>query len=150
MGKGTQHMHDWTPTKLQAIVDAKRLASYTSHIVKNVNVFKPEDDFNDDLRTELVHTSRSVYTSAWSANRISVKDNETSEELFRNRLDLQTISIRLCGDLLALIEIAWSQFHLPSKKVKNWGSMVLDVESKLIGWHKSDTERFREYKKKHN
>lgn len=148
MGKGTQHKNDWKPTKLQACIDALSLSNYTSHIVSNQNVFKPELDFNNYFREKLVETADSIYYKAWLANKISTKEYEATKEMFADRLKLQAESIELCDLLLCLIEKAWKQFHLSTRKVSYWAEKTLNVENMLIKWNRSDIRKYMDYTKR--
>lgn len=145
MGRGTVHKGDWAPTVFQASIEAKKLYLYTNKIVRNDNVFNPENDFNNSFRMRIIETSLLIFMKVWSANRDDIRFNTTTKEIFQKRLSKQADAISLCDDLLTYIEVAWGQFHLPSKKVAFWGNMAILVQNTIKKWHASDTARYKKY-----
>lgn len=139
MGKGTKHAREWKETTLQVVIDAKRLYTHSVKIMGNEKVFRPANDFRNETLMRIHGEILDVYMKTWDANRINcVKDPSRTSE----RLALQRFAIASCHRLLALFELAKSQFHLESRKFWHWMEMLVALGKKLEAWHKSDEKRF--------
>ena len=139
MGKGTKHAADWKMTTLKVAIDARRLYCHSVKIMSNEKVFKPSNDFRGATLITIHETLLDIYVKVWEANRINVSK---SPELASERLALQRFAVSGCSRLLALFELAKSQFHLDSGKFWNWMNMLVTVGKEIAAWHKSDTERY--------
>lgn len=128
-----------TESKLKVIMLAKDLAAYTLKITSNSKVFLPE--YNDNLTKHIVEAALNIYLDAWNANDIKV---DGSRKRADERLQLQENSIRSCKDLLSLISLAKSVFHLRSKREEYWCRKTIEVRDKLRKWHESDIERYKD------
>jgi len=128
-----------TESKLKVIMLAKDLAAYTLKITSNSKVFLPE--CNDNLTKRIVEAALNIYLDAWNANDIKV---DGSRKRADERLELQENAIRSCKDLLSLISLAKSVFHLRSKREEYWCRKAIEVRDKLRKWHESDIERYKD------
>ena len=128
-----------TESKLKVIMLAKDLAAYTLKITSNSKVFLPE--LREDLTSLITDAAVKIYLDAWNANDIKV---DGSRKRADDRLELQESAIRHCKDLLALIGLAKSVFHLRSKREEYWGRKTIEVRDKLRKWHESDIERYKD------
>lgn len=79
-----------------------------------------------------------AYPFISDANDIHVN----TEEDLRERAALQMRAIRCLRRLLRLIDLAYRIFHLTGKRVKYWGSMVIDVRNRTQAWMRSDAYRY--------
>lgn len=139
MGRGTKHKCEWKPTILQAVIDARTLYKHTTKIMANEKVFSPANDFLGTTLYRIHETALTIYMSAWNANRINAALNPDQAA---DRLGLQAEAIARCQELLALMELAKSQFHLPSGKFWFWANMADLLSKKLEAWYRSDKSRY--------
>lgn len=125
--------------KLEVITKCLNLASYTILITKNQNIFKPE--YNTAITSDLIHLAKEIYISAWTANNIKVDhDHDRAVE----RIRLQEYAALQCNNLLALIQLAQRVFHLPTKRIKYWAGLTIEVRSYLRKWRESDRKRYKD------
>lgn len=129
--------------KLEVLVKARELATYTLHICTNENTFPPQ--YQGAITGRIEDAAISIFMDCWTANNVLVRE-DPEKWLYRKRL--QERAANNCNNLLALIQIAQSVFHLKFKRVKYWGSMVLDVRNLIRGWKTSDCKRYDHLLKK--
>ena len=96
-------------SKLDVIIKARSLASYTIQITKNPKTFPPE--YNNGITNRIIESATKIYMNCWTANNIYVKSVEDLQE----RLWLQETACLECNNLLALIQLAQSTFHLKTR-----------------------------------
>lgn len=123
-------------SKLETIVKALDLATYTIRITNNPKVFLPE--YRSSLTDDIIRTAKDIYIDAWTANNVLVK---TAED-WKVRKALQERAARNCNNLLALMGLAKSVFHLKSKCIKYWGEKTLEVRKYLRDWKDGDNKRY--------
>ncbi len=128
-----------TTGKLQVLVKARDVAIYTLRIVRNEKIFTP--DYQRSMTDDIVACAKGMYLDASEANDIRVCDKKTNLQ----RSDLQEKAIHESERLLHLIELAKLVYHLSSRRVKFWGSLVIESENLLRSWHDSDKKRYKEY-----
>lgn len=121
-------------SRLEVFVKAQQLATYTIQITANRNTFPPE--YDERITNDLVKTARDIYAKAWEAN---LANGNTD---WKTRDSLQKEAIRLCGQLFVYIGIAKGVFHLRSKRIQYWATLVSETKKLLIGWHENDRKRF--------
>ncbi len=126
-------------SKLEIFVKAKDLATYTVKICCNENVFLPK--YQNALTNDIIRSAKDIYVWCWSANNIRVVDKDR----YKERSDLQRKAHRECNNLLALIQIAGTVFHLRNKRLKYWGTKILDVRNMITKWYENDKIRYKEY-----
>lgn len=127
-------------SKLEVIVRALDLATYTIRITNNQKVFLPE--YRSSLTDDIIRTAKDIYIDAWTANNILVK----SVDDWKIRKSLQERAARNCNNLLALIQIAKTVFHLKSKRIKYWSEKTIDVRGYLRSWRDADSKRYSSIK----
>lgn len=116
---------------------ARQLVIHTIKICNNKNIFLPE--YQNAMTDKIVEVATDIFVNAWGANNIRV-DNDP--ERWRNRHNLQELSVNECNRLLGLIQIAKTLFHLKSKKVKYWGELTIKTRNYLQKWKESDVKRY--------
>lgn len=116
---------------------ARKLAIHTIKICKNKNIFLEE--YDDSVTSKIVGISIDIFTHAWGANTIKV---DKSPERWRNRKNLQELSINECNRLIGMIQIAKPLFHLKSKKVKYWIELASKARNYLQKWKEADVNRY--------
>lgn len=123
-------------SKLEVIVRALDLTTYTIRITNNQKIFLPE--YRSSLTDDIIRTAKDIYIDAWTANNILVK----SADDWKMRKALQERAARNCNNLLALIQLAKTIFHLKSKRVKYWSEKTIDVRGYLRSWRDADSKRY--------
>lgn len=127
-------------SKLEVIVKALDLATYTIRITNNPKVFLPE--YRSSLTDDIIRTAKDIYIDAWTANNVLVK---TADD-WKIRKALQERAARNCNNLLALMQMAKSVFHLKSKRVKYWGEKTITVRGYIRDWRDGDSQRYGKIK----
>lgn len=131
-------------------------AEYVIHITDNQNKFpdfttvdlKNADGtvtkvivYRSDSLTNIVRQmANEIFMLTYTANEINLKRQPWRKD---ERLGKQAQAIKLCGDLLAEIQLCRKHFHLSSRKIKHWGGKVRDLRKAIEGWHESDKDRYR-------
>lgn len=135
-------------TKLNALIEARKLVRYPLQVLANNKNFKAEQtgDEEDDNRNppqpELVAKMRETildaYICAYSANETPfTKDN------YRHRRQLQDRSIARLNEMKALIDLAVPVFHMSLKRCRFWASWIVCVRNRIQAWKESDYKRYR-------
>lgn len=127
-------------SKLEVIVKTLDLATYTIRITNNPKVFLPE--YRSSLTDDIIRTAKDIYIDAWTANNVLVK---TADD-WKIRKALQERAARNCNNLLALMQMAKSVFHLKSKRVKYWGEKTITVRGYIRDWRDGDSQRYGKIK----
>lgn len=123
-------------SKLEVIIFARDLASYTIKITKNQKVFPPE--YNNGITNTIIATATSIYMDCWTANNIYV--NAPGD--WAERDALQKRAALNCNNLLALMQLAQEIFHLKTKRIEFWGSKTINVRNRIRAWNESDCKRY--------
>lgn len=124
-------------SKLDVIIKARGLASYTITITKNQGVFPPE--YQNGITNDIITCAKNIYLDCWTANNIKVGDDP---ENWKRRKALQQQSALECNNLLALMQLAQEVFHLKTKRIKYWGEKTIVVRSRIRSWYESDCKRY--------
>lgn len=123
-------------------VKAEYLARYTLEITKNENVFLPE--YRERVTDLIVTHAMEAYLEIRDANDITVRVGTRYQERdWIERREHQKKAVMHCRRLLWLIDMAHRVFHLSSKRVKYWSTMVINVRNRAQSWMNSDEERYR-------
>ena len=124
--------------KLEVIIKALDLASYTIQITANEKVFDPK--FRAAVTDDLISHAKDIYLICWTANNIRV----SSEEAAKERLRLQDKAVTKCNTFLGLLDIAKKVFHLDTKRVTYWGSKIVECRKLIRAWRDTDRKRYKE------
>jgi hypothetical protein len=124
-------------SKFEVLIRTRELAKYTIEITKNGNVFLPE--YQTALTDDLIRLSKDIFIRCWTANNIRVETQEQYEE----RRKLQYEAILNCNNLLALIDLAKSVYHLKNKRVKFWAEKTILSRTLIREWRNSDAKRYQ-------
>lgn len=122
--------------KLEACVKAHALCCYTLRITANKKIFTVE--FQDVLTNKMNVIALNIHILCWTANNILVNSAEDMER----RLELQERAAMECNNLLSLMEIAKSIFHLATKRVQYWGGLTIETRNLIRAWRESDRKRY--------
>lgn len=128
--------------QLDAAWKARGLALHTIKICNNKNIFLPE--YQSSLTDDIIRLSKNIYIKVWRANniRMDVKDPAKKARAWEARNKLQQSAILDCCDMLAMIGLARTLFHLKGKKAEYWSKLTLEVREYIKRWHESDINRF--------
>lgn len=118
-----------------AALKANALIRYTLEISSNEKYFK---SCYKALTDDIIHTSEAIFTKIWEAFNIRIKTLEDAQW----RCKLQTEAILLCKNMLALINIGYSIYHLRGNRVEYWGRLVLDTRDSVIRWKNNDIKKY--------
>lgn len=99
-------------------------------------------EYRSSLTDDIIRTAKDIYIDSWTANNILVK----SADDWKIRKSLQERAARNCNNLLALIQIAKTVFHLKSKRIKYWSEKAIDVRGYLRSWRDADSKRYSSIK----
>lgn len=124
--------------QLQACEKAMELSLHTIKICSNKKIFTVE--YQTAVTDDVIRCAKDIYINAWNANNVYVtKDNGRWKE----REELQLLSIRKCNELLALINICRRLFHLRGGKAKYWSQLTLEARQMLSKWHEANAKQYR-------
>lgn len=123
---------------LEAAERARELAQHTILVCKNPKIFLPE--YRSALTDDIISTAKGIYIGVWTANNVMVKCHDDWAE--RERMQKKAASD--CNNLLALIGLARTLFHLRGKKVHHWSQMTVDVRAMIRKWHEADQRRYKD------
>ena len=129
-----------TEGKLALSELAVRHAVYVIQITKNDKIFKPE--YNDAITSDLVKTAKNISKYIWAANNVKVDSRDT----YSIRRRYQEMAATECNVLLSDVNIARKLFHLSSKRMRYWTSMIVEIRNKTRGWITSDAKRYDQYR----
>lgn len=122
--------------KLEVVTKAIALADYTIQICKNEKNFPKRDRWI--LTSKITNLSLDIVTGVRKANDVRV----TSREDYIFRRQLQVEAAGNCEALLTLIDIAYRNLGLESRRVEYWTGLIIELEKLISKWRKSDRERY--------
>lgn len=123
--------------KFDVLIKANDLTVYTIRITKNPKNFVPE--YQTALTDDIIRTAKDIYVKCWTANNIKVGEDA---EKWKERKRLQEEAARDCNNLLALMQIAKTLFHLETRRVKHWGKKTIEVRNRIRDWKDGDSRRY--------
>ena len=128
-----------TPANIQldACWLARGVALHTIKICTNKNIFLPE--YQTALTDDLIRTAKNIYIYVWTANNINVSKRASH---WKYREQYQFKAVLECNNLLAMIGLARSLYHLRGKKAAYWSKQVIEARKKIQAWHAKDVERY--------
>lgn len=126
-------------SKLEVLVKATALASYTVRICSNEKRFPKR--YRWCLTNKIVDAAIDIDRYAVLANSIFLTNDQ---KLFETRREYQTKALSTTYSLLSLINIAYDTYHIDGKSIDYWVGLVVDVQNLIRKWRKSDEKRFYE------
>lgn len=123
--------------KFEVMLEAQALTVYTIKICCNKKVFLPE--YQSAITDDIIRTAKDIYVNIWQANNILVKEKAHAVK----RLELQREAAMQCNNLIALMQIAKTVFHLSSKRIKFWGASTIKVRGLIRAWAEADKKRYK-------
>ena len=123
--------------RLEVIIKALDLATYTTQITANEKVFNPK--YRAAVTDDLISHAKNIYLDCWTANNIRVT---ADEETYKARKRLQDKAIVECNTFLGLLDIAKKVFHLDTRRVTYWGNKIINCRKLIRAWRESDRKRY--------
>lgn len=123
--------------RMEVHIKARELAVYTVKILANEKIFNPTID--REIINRIRNCAYDIDAKSWTANKIRADTNQINRTM---RYKLQQESILLCDEMLSYIGIAKQVFHLKSRRVKYWSSLIVEVQRLLQAWKESDVNRY--------
>lgn len=123
--------------RMEVHIKARELAVYTVKILANEKIFNPTID--REIINRIKNCAYDIDAKSWTANKIRADTNQINRTM---RYKLQQESILLCDEMLSYISIAKQVFHLKSRRVKYWSSLIVEVQRLLQAWKESDVNRY--------
>lgn len=124
--------------QLEVLTKSRELATYTIKICTNEKNFPKR--YRWCITNKVVESAVMINADINRANGIYV--NNQNDLLLR--LEFQNRALAEIGALIANIDIAYNVFGIEAKRVKNWVGLIINVQTLLRGWKKSDLKRYKD------
>ena len=124
--------------QLEVLTKSRELATYTIKICTNEKNFPKR--YRWCITNKIVESAVMINADINRANGIYV--NNQNDLLLR--LEFQNRALAEIGALIANIDIAYNVFGIEAKRVKNWVGLIINVQTLLRGWKKSDLKRYKD------
>ncbi len=125
--------------ELEVLVKAKELCVYTLNICSGEKHFPKRDRWI--ITQKIANEATDTYTCIRKANAIRV----TERCDYELRRTYQMEAYAHTDALLGLIEIAAAMDNV-AINVEHWTGLADEVQKRLLGWRKSDRERYKDYR----
>lgn len=122
--------------KLSVLVKAREMCVYTITICKNEKNFPKRDRWI--LTQPIVSEALAIMSCIRRANAVNVETKE--DYIYRRQQQIEAYS--RCEAMLTLMEIAYKVLSIDSERVEHWTGLVVETESLLQRWKRSDKERY--------
>jgi len=127
--------------KFTLLIKAEALARYTLQITSNDKIFLSV--YQRALTDDIIEQAKNSYIFLSEANDVQVRTGTIYwKSDLTDRLTAQEKAVICLKRLLRLIDLAYRIFHLDTKRVKYWGSMVIDIKNRTRSWMSSDAQRY--------
>ena len=125
---------------LAIINKSRELAVYTARICSNEKNFPKR--YRWCITSKIVSDAFDIYGNIRKANTIFVKIRPDHDI----RRQCQNKARGALDSLLGNTDIAYSMFGINDKRIEYWTGLVIEVQSLLRNWMKSDYERYKDLK----
>lgn len=122
--------------KLSVLVKAREMCVYTITICKNEKNFPKRNRWI--LTQPIVSEALAIMSCIRRANAVNVETKE--DYIYRRQQQIEAYS--RCEAMLTLMEIAYKVLSIDSERVEHWTGLVVETESLLQRWKRSDKERY--------
>ena len=123
--------------KLTVLTKAIGLAEYTITICKNEKSFPKRDRWI--ITNRIVTCALNIAENVRKANTIHV----TNDDDFARSREYQQSAMEDAEWMLTLIELAYRNLSLETSRVEHWTDLVVEVETLISAWRKSDRDAYR-------
>lgn len=125
---------------LAIINKSRELAVYTARICSNEKNFPKR--YRWCITSKIVSDAFDIYGNIRKANTIFVKIRPD----YDIRRQCQNKARGALDSLLGNMDITYSMFGINDKRIEYWTGLVIEVQSLLRNWMKSDYERYKDLK----
>lgn len=125
--------------QLESLTKARNLKTYTLQICTNENNFPKR--YRWCLVNDIVKETNEICRYIVGANAVRVKN---SQDAYR-RIERQNLAYELTEVLLEDIDTAYAFFRIDAKRIEYWTKQVVELQSLIKAWNKSDVERYRQF-----
>lgn len=122
--------------KLSVLVKAREMCVYTITVCKNEKNFPKRNRWI--LTQPIVSEALEIMSCIRRANAVNVETKE--DYIYRRQQQIEAYS--RCEAMLTLIEIAYKVLSIDSERIEHWTGLVVETESLLQRWKRSDKERY--------
>ena len=149
---GNHKENDFTP-----VVAAMELYSYVIKVTDNLNKFPDYSIIeqvsasgepihvvvvrSDSLTNVIRAEARDIYHYAERANRIDLRKEPWRAH---ERLHNQELAIDVCDDMFRDLQLCQHHFHISTKRMLYWGSMIKVAKDSISRWHAKEAERLKQ------
>lgn len=126
--------------RLVVLTKAREMCSYTLTICKNEKHFPKRGRWI--LTQPIVTEALEIMSCIRRANSVRV-ESRTDYTYRRNQ---QVQALAHAEALLTLMDIAYEVLNIDSDRIQHWTGLVLEVETLLQKWRRSDSERYATFK----
>lgn len=129
-----------TESELQVVTKAIELSSYTIHICSNEKNFPKR--YRWCLTGKIVKHTIDTCNYINMANSVFVSNIED----FNTRRQYQNKALASTYALLTMMDIAYNTFNIDDDRIEHWTGLVIDAQSLIRNWRKSDSEKHKNLK----
>lgn len=124
--------------KLQVLLEAQQLASYTLHICKNEKVFPKS--YRWLLTQKIVNEALDVMSCVRRANAVRVESRQ--DYLYRHQQQVEAHAH--IEALLGLIDLAYAALSIDGKRIEYWTGLAISADNTLRKWTSAYKTRYKD------
>ena len=125
--------------QLVVLTKAREMCAYTVAICKNEKNFPKRDRWI--ITQPIVTEALSIMSCIRRANSVRV---ETQDD-YTYRRNQQVQALAHAEAMLTLMDIAYEALSVESDRIQHWTGLVLEVETLVQKWKRSDKARYRSF-----
>lgn len=124
-------------SELEVVTKANDLATYTIHICSNEKCFPKR--YRWCITAKIVDAAVDISRYIIMANSVFVGSDPA---MYKLRKTYQTQALASTYSLLSMMDIAYRTFGIEGDRMESWTGKVIDVQTLLRNWKKSDDQRY--------
>lgn len=129
-------------SELEIVTKANQLSTYTIHICSNEKCFPKR--YRWCITAKIVDSAVEISKLINMANAVYVNPNSVHKaEDWSLRRGYQVQALANTYSLLTMMDIAYRTFGIDGSKMKHWTELVMNVQTLLRSWKKSDEQRYK-------
>lgn len=121
--------------KFEVLLKAHDLAAYTIKAASSEKVIPKR--YRWCSSTKLVDAAVDIDRYLTMANSLNLFDEDSAKQ----RRSYQDLAYASSESLLSMLDIAYNAFSIDSEKIDTWTGLVVNVQSLIENWIKSDERR---------